>query len=520
MMDSTGGKEAKRRPARSALRRWLPGLFFLYAAALFGGTALLQGGLFERDGYFHARFARMLLERGLSRAFPWTQLSTWTLRFCDKEFLYHLAMTPFARIGGDPILGARIFAVLLSVAVLGALYGVLRAHRVRWPLFFAALPLAAGGLFIARLGMIRSHVLSMLLLMAGIHLLLRKDWKALLGLGFLYAWCYTMPFVLVMTAVPFALGCWAARGGLEWRAPAAAGLGSVLGLALHPYSPLTLETFLTYVQVFRIGMQGAGRSGLELGNELYPYPIRVFFDIYPLVLLLVPVVLAVAAGLALRRRKVAPETWGLVAAMAFWFGMTLAAARFAEYSVLLLALAAAFVARDAWPALEPFLDRRLRMGAGLLALVLLLGFHLRSLGLTLKPFGFTSFYVYYQSKAAPPRFFQGASAWMAGHLAPGETVINLYWDDFPDLFYDGYRQHYIWGLDPTYSLRQDRGRTLLLERMRTRQAPLDGRALAFAFQSRYLILRASRAGAYPQLRAAPFREAYRDASAVLYQIDF
>lgn len=270
-MDKNVGKDE---PVQSNFRpRLLPGLFFLYAAALFGGTAALQAGLFERDGYFHARFAWMLPERGLSRAFPWTQLSTWKLQFCDKEFLYHVTLMPFTRIGDDPMLGARIHAALLSVGVLGALYLVLRAHRVRWPLCFAALPLASGGLFIARLGMIRSHVLSMLLLMVGVHLLLRKDWKALLALGFLYAWCYTMPFVLVMTAVPFALGGWAAaRGAVPWRAPAAAGLGSVLGLALHPYSPLTLETFLTYVQIFRMGLQGAGRSGLELGNELYPYP--------------------------------------------------------------------------------------------------------------------------------------------------------------------------------------------------------------------------------------------------------
>jgi len=501
--------------------RLLPSLFLLYAAALFGGTALLQQGLFERDGYFHARFAWLMLDRGLSRAFPWTQLSTWRLQFCDKEFLYHLLLLPFTRIAGEPILGARIFATLLSVAVLGALYLLLRAHRLRWPLYFAALPLAAGGLFIARLGMIRSHVLSMLLLVAGLHLLLRRDWKALFGLGFLYAWCYTMPFVLALTAVPFALGWWLARGGLDWRAPAAAGLGSVLGLALHPYSPLTLETFLTYVQVFRLGLQGSGRAGLELGNELYPYPLPVFFNIYPLVLILVPLVVAGAALLAWRRRRAEADTWGLVAAMVFWFGMTLASARFVEYSVLLLAVAAAFVVRDAWPELEPCLARRPRLGRGaaLLALVLLLGFHLRSLGLVLDPPGFTSFYVYYQSQAAPPRRFAGASAWMAARLAPGETVINFYWDDFPELLYDGYRQHYLWGLDPTYSLRADRELTLWLERMRKGDAVLDGQRMAAAFHSNYLILRASRAGAYPGLRRAPFREVYRDGSAVLYRIE-
>ena len=77
------------KPASSGpLRTWIPpGLLALYALLLFGATALFQEGLFERDGYFHARFAALMPTQGLSRAFPWTQLSIWRDRFCDKEFL-------------------------------------------------------------------------------------------------------------------------------------------------------------------------------------------------------------------------------------------------------------------------------------------------------------------------------------------------------------------------------------------------------------------------------------------------
>lgn len=495
---------------KARFKAWAgPGLLLLYALALYAATALFQKGLFERDGYFHARFTALMPSQGLSRAFPWTQLSTWREHFCDKEFLYHLAMAPFAQIGHDPILGARIFGVLLSVAVLAALYAVLRAHRVRFPAFFAALPLATGGLFIARLGMIRSHVLSMLLLVLGLHFLLQRRWTALLVLGFVYAWCYTVPFVLAMTAVPFVLGAWLGGERPDLRLPLAAGVGSVLGLALHPYSPLTLETFLTYVQVFRLGLQGAAASGFELGNELYPYSWPVFWDIYPLLLILVA---ALPATLLLARRRLAPETLGLGTAALFWFGMTVASPRFAEYSVLLVAAAWALVLRDLWPLLEKpgaWTARPVRLAAAGLALVLLAGFHARSL----------RFYRVYQTEAAPPRFFTGASAWMTQHLAPGETVINLYWDDFPDLFYDGYRQTYLWGLDPTYSLRDDADRAKLLERLRRHQVRLDADLMKARFRARYLVLRAARAPRYPELRQAPFRVAYEDASAVVVALD-
>lgn len=492
------------------LRSWLPpGLLALYGLLLFGATALFQQGLFERDGYFHARFAALMPTQGLSHAFPWTQLSTWRDRFCDKEFLYHLAMGPFTWVGDDPIAGARVFGVLLSVAVLVAFHVVLRAQRVRFPAFFTALTLATGGLFIARLGMLRSHVLSMLLLTVGLHFLLRRSWRALFILGFVYAWCYTVPFVLVLTAVPLVLGLWLAGERLDLRLPLAAGVGSVLGLALHPYTPLTLETLLTYVQVFRLGLQGAATSGFELGNELYPYSWPVFWDIYPLLLILVA---ALLPALFLARKRLSSGTVGLALAALFWFLMTARTPRFAEYSVLLVAAAWALVVRDLWPWLEArawWQRPRWRQVAAGLALATLVGFHARSL----------TFYRVYQTQAAPPRFFTGACAWMAQHLAPGATVINLYWDDFPELFYDGYRQTFLWGLDPTYSLRADERRARLLEGLRTGRVPLDAAVMKAEFRTDHLVLRANRSARYPALGRPPFREVYRDDAAVVFALE-
>jgi hypothetical protein len=488
-----------------------PAALLLYAAALYGGTALTQAGLFERDGYYHARLAQLVPERGLSRSFPWTQVSTWRDRYCDKEVLYHLAMAPFAQLGPEPILGARLFSVLLSVAVLAVLFLVLRAHGVPWPAYFTALTLASGGLFVARLGMIRSHVLSMGLLLVGLHLVLQRRWRAVLALSFVYAWSYTVPFVLVMTAAPVALGVWLGKGGLDWRSVLAAGLGALLGLAIHPYSPLTLETFLTILQIVRMGLAGADRSGVELGNEIYPYPLKVYFNIYPLVLLGAA---ALAVTVAWRWRELRAETKGLALGAAFWFGLTMVSARFTEYLVLLLAAAVAFAARDLTrpgTALTTWLSGAAwrRPGALVAALGLLVGFHAGAL----------SFYRVYQGPYAPARFFDGAAAYMARNLAEGETVINLYWDDFPDLFYAAPRQRFLWGLDPVFTVRFDEEKALLLERSRRQQRPLDGAALAQAFGSRYLILRASRAAQFTELKRPPFREVYRDDAAVLVRIE-
>lgn len=497
---------------RSSSRRvesMVPGLFFVYVILIFGLTAILQDGLFERDGYYHARLSQMVPVRLLDREFPWTQLSTWREHFCDKEFLYHVAMMPFAQLGDQPIFGARLFSCLLSLTVLLVLYGVLRIQRCPWPLLFVFLPLAAGGLFIARLGMIRSHVLSMALLLFGMHLLLRGRWRSLCVLGFVYAWSYTMPFVLLMTAIPFTIGVWLMGGGMNWKMPVAAGAGSAIGLLLHPYFPETIESFLTYIQVFRIGMQGTGLSGFELGNEIYSYSLPVFFDIYPLVVLGVPVLLLYSIW---QRKHLTSAAVGALCSALFWVAMTVASARFVEYSVLLLALAAALVVRDAPVTSRRINDyftrhRDMRRTLKATLLAVLIGFHVRSM----------SFYWYYQTKAAPPRFFTGAAQWMKAHLKPGESVINLFWDDFPDLFYDAPRQHYIWGLDPTYSIREDSEKALLLERFRTHQLVLDPKALARLFQSRYLILRTSREWRFPEIFA--LKKVYGDDSGVIYLLE-
>ncbi len=491
-------------------RAWaLPLLLLAYVAGLFSYMAFEPPGLFERDGYFHARFARMMPERGLSREFPWTQASTWKDRFCDKELFYHLLMMPFAQVGAEPLRGTQVFVLLLSLSVLVALFFVLRAHRVRWPLFFVFVTLSMGGLFLARLTMIRSHVLSMLLQVIGLHLLLHRRWRSLALLGFVYAWSYTVPFALLMTSGMFAAGRWLGRGGLDWRSVLASGLGTTAGLVIHPYSPLTLETFLTYVEVMRLGLSSVPPVKVELGNEIYPLAPRVFMDLYPL-LGLAALALPVLAWL--RRRRLTPGTTGAVVAALFWFGMTLASARFAEYSVLLVSAAWALVVRDALAGpgagAAPLSARpRLRAALALAFLALALGLHVRCL----------RFYTVYRHLNPGPRF-RGAAAWMARNLDRGEVVLNLHWDDLPELLYDGYRQRYLWGLDPTYTLRHDRELALLLERTNHGWTPIKARLLRKRTGADYMILRSTRARRFPQLMGGQLPEVYRDTQAVIYSL--
>src|ERR1043165_9946728 len=107
------------------------GIFVLIVvAATLGYAHFSPPGPAERDGYFHARYAQMFFERGLSRHFSWTQESTWRDNFCDKEFLFHALMAPFCQSKDEPIAGARVFTLMLGVAFSGLIFLVLRALKV------------------------------------------------------------------------------------------------------------------------------------------------------------------------------------------------------------------------------------------------------------------------------------------------------------------------------------------------------------------------------------------------------
>ncbi|MBE7465770.1 MAG: hypothetical protein HS116_20035 [Planctomycetes bacterium] len=485
-------------------------LVFLYLAFLFGRVHLGTEGLYERDGYFHARFAQQFADQGLSRSFPYTQFSTWKEQFCDKEFLFHTLMWPFARPAAEPLAGVRVFMLLLDLAFCLAAYLILRRNQVPAPWAFVFLLACLGGPFLIRLTMIRSHVLSMILAVIGVHLLIGKRWKWLLALGFLYAWSYTVPLVLVMIAVPFALGAWWAGGGLDWKSPAAAMAGVVLGLIIHPFSPQTLETFATYLDVISMGAQGKSAAALELGKEIYPYSTRSFLHAFPLWTALV---LALPL-LALRiRTAIRPETLGALTAALAWFGMTLLFSRFMEYAIPLFVLALGLLVRD-WSAGLELRERfaaahpRAAVAAGAGVALVLSAFHALS----------ADFYLASQRELPPPRFAQ-ASSWMARNLESGETVVNLWWDDFPELYYSAPRQRYLVGLDPTYMLRFDAEKARLLEAMRTQRAPLDGPLLARTFGARYMILRADVARTYPELGDRTWGYVYKDEHAVIYALD-
>lgn len=514
-------------PASSLSRALWPALAFAYLACFLATAHFVPEGPRERDGYYHAQVSRTLLSRGVSRSFPWTQLSSWREGYCDKELLYHVAMAPFTLLADEPIRGAQLFTTLLSLAAFGLLYWILRRHGAPAPTLFVLLLATMGGGFWVRLTMVRSHVLSISLGLLALHLLIERRHRALLILGFLYAWSYTFPFVLLMFAAPFVLGRALAGDGLDWRSPLFATVGVVAGLAIHPYTPLTLETFLTLLKIISVGATGDAAL-FGLGREIYAYPTRIFLWLYPLLSLSV---FGLLLWGFLRRRAPKPETVGLLCVAIFWVLFSLVFSRFVEYAAPVMALTLGFVARDTYPELsfaalrglwrgEGFGQRgyapagdgaRSPWGARLLiagVIALLIGIHVQS----------ASYYLREAAPGKPPRF-RGAASWIRQHIPAKEHILNLYWDEFPELYYDLPDYRFTWGIDPIFTLRHDAKRATTLEKLRRGLIPFHSETFAKTFSVRYLILSKSRdAGHGPILRKGGAVRAYADRYAVIYRL--
>ncbi len=454
--------------------------------------------LLDRDSYYHARYAQLLPERGLSREFEWTQVSIWRDQFSDKEFLYHAFLAPFCR--GERLEGgAKVATWILQVGFLGVMALLLVGNGFRAPWLWLLLVPALGNHFLFRMLEVRAHVLSVSLLLLGVHFLLQRKPLALWIVGFVYSWSYAAPHVLVGFACVHAIASSFDEGRFVWRPLAASAMGVFAGLVLHPYFPNDLRLWwVQNVLVLSAAWGSAGDSAIRLGAEFSPVTTREFFLTATLPALCLGGTLLAAV---FRRRELSSRTRALVACAAAAFVLYCLSAKLVEYFAPLALLAFASLVSDLWPE-GPATWKRV------LAVVLLVaiggGVLWKSLSDTRKAVG-----------NYPGPELEGAATWIRQNVEKGETIVHLDWGDFPELFYFDPTHRYLVGLDPMFAFERNASKMRLLEEVRARRRPLDPGGLAFAFDARYLIVRRRWMDLANDALLTPV---YEDRSAAVYRL--
>ncbi len=515
------GLEAE--PLSRKFLRHLPFLFLLaYLGVVFDGLLFYTQGVYENDAFYHARYSQLLPEQGLSRSFPWMQFSLWRDHFCDKDFLYHVAMMPFVR-GGEALIGAKVFTLLLALSVMVAAYVLLVRWRVPWAVVWVGLLALGSGILLTRLPMIRSHGLSILLTVLSLYVIARGRFWPCLIVGFIYSWSYSFPLAMGMTAVGMECSRRILLGNQSGAPKAVLGTfaGVIAGLLIHPYSPNTVSTLWLLLNISAAGATG---GTIELGSEFRPLQVSAM----PLVMpgLLAALLFSLVGALWLRSRKtldksaLSVESAALLGAAVGWFAGLFVFMRMAEYFAPAVVFAAALIARDILreTQLETKMPRNGQLVALLASVLLLAGCHqmtlqgVRGLYLLRRPF--------YPTDEAWFRgqYFGGASAWLKTHAPAGSTVINFHWDDFPELYYQSPEHYYLVGMDPTLMSLKHPEVARVLEDMRTIKRPLDLAELGKRFNSRFVVMRKYRAAKFKEVTSGTLKPAYADELSVVFEL--
>lgn len=429
----------------SIWKRWhTAGWALGYAALALGLQFKISSAPYDEDSAYHVAVGRLIHEHGLLRSFPWTPFSWLADHYADKELLLHLLLAPLS--GLEWITAAKLVAALLEAALLLSLYWVLRRERVWGAGLWALAPLLVCEVFVFRFSLLRPHLMSIALVCLLLWAAARRRVVAVAVLSALFPLCY-IAWQLPLVAVFFAeLAQVLAGRRVNWRTGAAAVLGLLLGLALHPNGLELIR--LNWIVLVDILLKGAwgGAAQFELGKEFGPFTPAEWARW----LVLVTAVVVAAGVLAWRTRRNEPIALAYtLAAVAFGL-LTVRTARFAEYFVP-LSVAALALASAAW---RP---------RAMLGLVLLagLGYTAPAKVETIKALGA-------RREKIPPAL----ATWLQERIPVGAQVFSCEWGYTGSYLLALPERRFIVALDPTLFYIKDPELYLTWYRL-PREAPLE-----------------------------------------------
>lgn len=248
--------------------RFLPATLVLFGAFfIFAFLFLAAPSIPDADSYYHLAVAREYAAHGYIDALPWARFSLLGQTFGDKELLFHAFLAPFART--DAATGGRLALALLN-AFFVALITLFATRALGWWSVLVPLWLhLAAPMMVFRLIRLRPEVLALLLLIALIQFAATKRYVLVAICAAVFALSYTAFHVVPGLALLWFALHFRER---EWRLPAAAMLGSALGLLLHPGFPGNLRIWWTQNVLFFLE-----KASLDVGLEIAAPSTSAFF---------------------------------------------------------------------------------------------------------------------------------------------------------------------------------------------------------------------------------------------------
>lgn len=424
--------------------------FVLLVLGLLHAWTTQPDGSLSNDAPYHIAMADLFGQAALGRTFPWTQRSIWRDHFYDKELGFHFLLMVVRRWAGlfgyrgdaPPFLLEDFSLIAAWLAVfLWALWRV----GIRQPYVFVPLAVLAVPLFTYRLNLIRPHVLSSALMVAtavllcparrGEPSLFRTRFMPFFALGILFAYCYSNPHFVLVPTVLYAVVFVRAQGRSALLPAVGALAGVLAGFVVHPQFPNTFIIWkIQCVDVVWQALTGAVSdltTAVEVGR-----PTRRMLAENGILFLMA----AIGAGSAVWewRRGTLSEAGRLFALLAVLTacGVVLSQ-RVIEYAVPFTVMAVA-LAYDARFGTRGTVFHARAFVAVILVCLALLPLQRR--------------YFSEEPHVPMPRQF---AEWCRVRLPPGTCIANLFWDDFPRLFFTAPEYRYTYAMDPMFGYAAD-----------------------------------------------------------------
>ena len=398
----------------------------------------------DPDVFYHFRHAEIYASGGAAGLFrtdfPWAQYSAINKFSSDIWYGFHLLLTPFTW-GADRIFGPQAAGVAVTFAFLVLFWVACSRLDLRLAPVWPFVMLFSSAFVLHRLAILRPHPLSL-----GLHVLL----FAFLAAGnirgvFLTVIASTFLHLSLIVISLLILGVFCVvklftEKEIPWREGLALMAGVFVGWLLRP-NPLGAAQ-IAYVQVFQWTLEKLAGAALNFGSELQPLTFTNRTNVWPFVLIWVGVLLYAAWRVFMKREQLSKreQTVFLGAAtlsILFFLMAVLFARRSFEFATAFGVLFIALV----------FSRFFFEKNAARIALISVL--------IVLAAYSATQRSRFLDSTPWEPQRFASVANWIGDHSAPGDIVVNVGWDDFPELFFWNAKNFYVGGMDPIFQYAYD-----------------------------------------------------------------
>lgn len=431
---------------RKVIIEVIPYGIIFFAVLFFLFPLLRRFGFGDGDMFYHLKMTLLFIDYGFQRGFPWLPYTSLRDFYIDHHFGYHVALIPFVKIFG-PLFGAKVFHIL-SIWFISVLiyYGSKKYSGSNIIAFFCAILPLTSILFVARIGIEKAAASGVALSLLYILVLFSGRLKLIFFLSFFYVFWYGgWPLVLVFSFI-WSLILFSKEKSLKaWREFFYALVGVILALIIHPSFPGNLVFY--YEQIIKIAFLNDIQVG-PIASEWIGFDSILPFICY-ITFPLLCFIVGILSVIIQRRRNISPKLFFMVIITFLFFLFTIKARRMLEYFIPYASFLFAFVWADRRIFLEIFHDiadkYRLMLQRVFMFFIFICfcvagyGYYSSALWITDREDYYFGFDVY-----------KGASLWLLENVPSNEIIVNMLWEEFPQLFFHDSEHRYISGLDPRF----------------------------------------------------------------------